>query len=490
MGIARTFAKNAFFQIGTNLAVKLTSLFLVVYLTVLLSPYDFGIYMWAVSMALMVDVFADFGTVASMIKFVNDAIAKASNSKAAAAFKYIFKIRLVALVIVTVVLLIFANPITTYVFGKPYLTIPLQFSAVLLLFYSFSNYLMNLFMAIKKNEYIFLVSIVQCALKIALMIGLVIMLNSFFGALIGYAAALAVTAGIFLFFILRKFKFFLTQKDSVEKPRILRYAKYAMFSSLALIFLVNLDILLISALLPIENVGFYSIAMSWVAAAASLFPMFIIFPILSELASMKSPSHLRDSFRIFFKYLVFVLAPVSFGLAFFSTPLINFFYAGEYEFISAQILFVLAFSIVFSGFANFMMNLFGAIERTDINARIFALAVAFNIILNLTLIPIFGVIGVAYTNVLTYVFVTLIFFALMKRVSKISLRLQDFFRPFIASAIIFIILITIVPSVSDILEAILYGIIALAAYLAVQFAIKGIDIQEVKHLVARVVSRK
>ena len=441
MGIARTFAKNTLFQSGANIAVKLASLFLVVYLTVLLSPYDYGIYAWVISIALLLEVFADFGTVSSMIKFLSEAMAKKQNNIAAACFKYLFKLRLIALAIIALVLFFFSDFISAFAFNKPFLSIPLKFSALFLVCYSLPTYFQNLFVALKKNEYIFYSSILQSVLKVGLMVGLVLFMNSFFGALIGYAAAMIATFLFFVFVVFKKYRFLFSMNAKIEKKRLFRFAKYAALSSFALIVFSSIDILMISALLPIENVGFYQIAMSWAVAAVALAPIFLVYPIFSELHA-KPKQHLNDAFNYFFKYFLFFFVPMSFGLAFISNPLIVLLYSSAYEIAVPPILFVLSFLVFLSSIASLLVLLFNSIERPDISAKVFFAALVINVILTYFFIKSFGIIGAAYAIIISYIFVLASLLILLKPFAEIKPNLIHLIKPLFASAVMFFVLIT------------------------------------------------
>src|SRR3989344_5355534 len=99
MGIARRFAKNALLQIGVNITTKLVALVLAVYLTFILDPENFGMYSWIIAIALMLDMFANFGTGNAISKFAAPAAMENRQKTFAAYFRYLFKIRLIALAI-------------------------------------------------------------------------------------------------------------------------------------------------------------------------------------------------------------------------------------------------------------------------------------------------------------------------------------------------------------------------------------------------------
>jgi O-antigen/teichoic acid export membrane protein len=247
-------------------------------------------------------------------------------------------------------------------------------------------------------------------------------------------------------------------------------------------------VLIISALLPIENAGFYNIALSWIGMAQVIFPTFIVLPVLSSLVS-RGTANLQDGFNYFFRYLLFLLVPVSFLLAFFAKYLLAALYTPQYAVPASAILSVLAFSVMFNGIVAFMALLFNSVEKVDTVAKIYALGAVLNIALNFSLIPVFGVLGAAYSNIIVYACLSAVFIMMAKPAGKINVRILDFARPFFASALVFACLISL-PAPSGLLHAIIYVLLAAIAYVAIQFAIRGISVSEIKFLFRRIFSKQ
>ena len=164
MGIARTFSENAVYQIASNLVLRLSSLFFVVFLAALLSPEQFGTYAWVVGMALLADGIANIGGIETMINFVSTAIAN-KTSQAGEYFRHVFRIRLLMLALVAAIMLAFSQQITAFIFQKAFLSNAFRLSAIFLVFYSISTFFRSVFFATKNLKTVFYLNLFESVIE-------------------------------------------------------------------------------------------------------------------------------------------------------------------------------------------------------------------------------------------------------------------------------------------------------------------------------------
>lgn len=489
LGIARTLAKNFVFQLFANMILKFSNFFIIIFLTFLLSPKDFGLYAWVVSIAMLLEVFAELGTSSSLIRFLSESTAKKDNAASAFYFKYLFKRKVLGVFFISILIMVFADAISVFVFNKPYLAFPMRFSLAILIAYTLFSFLQNTFLALKENKYIFYSNLLsQGLLKIALMISLVLFLNSFFGALVGYAVSLALACLYFLVVLRKKFSFLFVKEKKIDSKRIREYANYCFFSGFALIVLVNIDLMMISALLAIENVGFYSIAMSLLTAFSTIFPILVIFPIFSELA-VKSKENFASVFDLFFKYLLFLLIPISVGLFFISTPLVHVLYPSAYESVVSRLLAALSPIVLLNGLYSFLVIIYGALERADLGAKVTGIAVLIDIVANFFFINWFGIIGAAIATLIAYCVICFSMLLFLKPVVGIKINPMHFVKPVLASIVMGVCLMAVgnwFVFLGSLPKLLLLMGIGLASYFGTQIALRGIDWKEIIFLKNRI----
>ncbi len=486
MGIARTFTKNAAYQLGASLANKLVALFLAVYLANALAPENFGIYAWILAIAILLDVFASFGTGNAIAKFIPDALERGDNRLAAGYFRYLFRVRLLALGAVAIAAIAFAEPIAAFAFGKAVLATPLRIAAAFLVIYNLYGYLQALFISMMKNEHVFASELVSSILRAALIVALVELTGSLYSAVLGYGVSLLIGAAILAGYVLSRYRHVVAGTKGIEKPRVNSYLKFAVLGGASFAVFANVDLLMVSAMLPIDNVGFYRVALAWSSVAIGLLPLYIMFPVMSSLAA-KPPEHLREGFSLFFKYLNALTIPLSLLAAYIAAPLVGFFYTAEYA-IAAPLLEVLAMLIALNSLAILLMILFNAVERIDIYTKAYALAIVLSIALNYALISAFGVIGAAYATVLAYLAICAVLVYFVKRALGFGVNAVYVAKPLFASLVMFALLMYVLPAPQDLVIAIVFALCGAAVYIALQLGIKGITIGEVLHLRDRILN--
>lgn len=485
MGIARTFAKNAIYQIASNLALRLSSLFFVVFLAAILSPQEFGTYAWVVGMALLAEGIANAGCVETMINFVSKAIAE-KKQNAGSYFFHILKTKLLILGLVVIGMIVFSNFITSFLLQKPQLAFAFILSAIFLIFYSISTFFRSVFFATKNLKIVFYLNIIESIIRIILIIGFVSIVKSSHYAIFGYIFSLAIIS-IILFFVIRKqYPFLLKHSNDFDKKEVNDFRNFLMLTSFATILLPNIDFLIISALLPIESVGFYRIAVSWATAFGALIPFIMLAPYIIDL-SAKGKQNLQEGFNSFFKYNMIFVAPLAFGLSFFSKILLAVFYKQRFEVVSSELLSILAFLIIFQTTILIFSYLFNAVGKPKQTTWAFAIAIIVGIISNWFFINWFGLIGAAYATVLTYVLLFIVLFLLTRIKTQIHVYLSNLLKPVFCAAIMFGFL-SALPQNNNIIIAIIYAIFGAIVYFVLILLTKTVTIKEIIFLKNRIMN--
>jgi len=485
MGIARTFSENAVYQIASNLVLRLSSLFFVVFLAALLSPEQFGTYAWVVGMALLADGIANIGGIETMINFVSTAIAN-KTSQAGEYFRHVFRIRLLMLALVAAIMLAFSQQITAFIFQKAFLSNAFRLSAIFLVFYSISTFFRSVFFATKNLKTVFYLNLFESVIRVILIVAFVLFIKSYWTAIIGYIISLAIISFVLFFSLKKNYSFLFTQKSEIDRKEVNSFMKYLMLTSFATILLPNIDFLMISFFLPIESIGFYRIALSWATAFGALIPFIMLAPYIIDLAA-KGKQNAKEGFNLFFKYNMIFVTPLAFGLSFFSGTLLSFFYRQQFEVVSSQLLSVLAFLILFQTSILMFSYLFNAMKKPSITTKAFIGAIVFGIISNLVLINYYGLIGAAYATLATYVLLFAALFVSIKPFTGITMGYGNLFKPLLCSILMYGFL-SLLPANNNIIIAIIYAVFATIFYFALLLATKTVSLNEIMHLKERVLN--
>ncbi|MCX6779233.1 MAG: flippase [Candidatus Magasanikbacteria bacterium] len=161
-----------------------------------------------------------------------------------------------------------------------------------------------------------------------------------------------------------------------------------------------IDSVLLSYLAGTKNVGFYSIP-NKVVFAFQFIPMAFaasLYPAMSKYF-MTDKEKLKWAFEKAFLYLMMISAPLAVGVFIISDIFINSIYGSAYT-PSIPALRILVFGLIFA-FLDFPVgSLLNACNKQNIQTGAMGLVMVLNIILNLILIPVWGINGAAFSAVI------------------------------------------------------------------------------------------
>jgi len=263
-----------------------------------------------------------------------------------------------------------------------------------------------------------------------LQLGLILLGFGLSGVFFGQTIAYSIIFGVFLFLIIRKFKITVRKKEKREAdasiPDILGYAFPLMVVQASAYIFLQSDILMLKYFAPIQEVSYYGVAVTIInliklpaaAFGASTAPLILL---------LKKNSDQRASEAVFKSIR---LLAVLFGFV----ALCIFVYAGE----AVEVLFsasfrpaaeplqiysIFIFFAAISSFVSLTLDYSGLAKTRMVLISIFAVL---NVVMNLLLIPKYGMIGAAWATQITYPPLVLLYIWLVARHFRIDLI--DFFK--------------------------------------------------------------
>lgn len=205
------------------------------------------------------------------------------------------------------------------------------------------------------------------------------------------------------------FSFSMVYKNGVklrliwDKALTLSIVKLSFAFALANIFskvYSYIDSVLLSYLAGTKNVGFYSIP-NKIVFAFQFIPMAFsasLYPAMSQFF-VSEKNKLKYTFEKAFNYLMILAAPLAFGIYVIADVFINKVYGAEYA-PSVITLRILVFGIIFA-FLDFPVGaLLNACNKQNIQTTVMGVTMVLNIILNIILIPVWGINGAAVAAVI------------------------------------------------------------------------------------------
>ncbi|MCK4335489.1 MAG: oligosaccharide flippase family protein, partial [Candidatus Aenigmarchaeota archaeon] len=295
MKLAKSVAKNSFYQSLTSLMDKAGALIFAIILARLLQPELFGVYQLALSIGFLFTAFADLGVGSTMIRWVSYALGERDKALVRSYYRYLLRIKLL-LLFFAFTILFFASPFLTYtIFGKPELLLPLQIMAAYISLYSFFSFLHSTFLSLQVLKYATAGRVVFEVSRIIIVPVLVIAGFSVWGAILGTCFAIMLAVLVLLFILVKKYKYLLRGETKQIKQRsLLTFLSYLTLSSMSGLFFVHIDSVMLGYFLANEAVGFYKAASAIVFSVIGVIAITaIMLPVFTQLESIR----LKNAFR-------------------------------------------------------------------------------------------------------------------------------------------------------------------------------------------------
>ena len=139
------------------------------------------------------------------------------------------------------------------------------------------------------------------------------------------------------------------------------------------------------------------------------------------------------------KFYIILAIPFSVGGMLLAFPLFNLLYTPEY--LPAAVVFqVIIWDAAVLLFSSFCGQITTVTSKEKLAMRIYMLSAVFNVIMNLIMIPRFGIIGAAFITVLTDLFIAALFFLILKKAMQLPPIFPFIFRSILAAAIMGVVI--------------------------------------------------
>ncbi|EKD66941.1 MAG: polysaccharide biosynthesis protein, partial [uncultured bacterium] len=238
-----------------------------------------------------------------------------------------------------------------------------------------------------------------------------------------FAFTVSSVGNVFFAIFILKTKHHLSLKPHFQSAIAKRIAIIAIPFALAAVFArvySYIDSILLSKMIGNEAVGFYSIPYK-ITYAFQFIPLALIaslYPKFSEYFA-HDKKKLSQVFEQGMKYLLLISMPIAFGIAVLSKDIVLFLYTDEYlpSVLPLQILII---SLIFS-YLSFPIGAFlNACDKQKIQTAIVGAVMALNIVLNLLLIPLYGVSGAAISALVGNVLLTVLGYLIVPQITHVS----------------------------------------------------------------------
>jgi O-antigen/teichoic acid export membrane protein len=438
---------NSIWKFIATFITKSGALIFVILLARFLSPEGFGLYNLAMSVVLTLTLITDIGINNTLLRYVSFSLGKGNNKKAAAYTRYLFKLKFMLTIIISLALFSLSYPLSIFIFKKQEIFFPLIILSFYLVILSLENFLEYLFFAVKKVQFLTIKELILQTLRISFAFLVFVFLKGY-NQLLGIFLSILLAQLViffFLYFVLKvKYSFlFFEEKESINKKEIFSFIRYLAVGNFSNMFFAYIDVIMLGIFLSSVYVGYYSAAVTLIG---SLVAFVTVSNILLPLFAQINKSQLNYSYERVFKYACIISIPMVFGSFALGKYFIRLFYGLDY--LPAVLPFYFLIPVIFFGIiSDTLISLFSARAKPKYFASMLVLTALLNIILNYFLITLllrvssnWAMAGAAIATLVSRFFYFGSLFILARKKLKIDFNLASFIKPFFSGLIMFFII--------------------------------------------------
>lgn len=415
-------AKNFLFLAVAGVIAGLISFVATVYLARVLGPGDFGKINFAIAIIAYFMLIANLG-----LPMLGTREIARDKDKIGDYVGHIVAMRLAFAAMAFFLLLLFV-----FLINKP-----LEVKYLIILFglglFPFALQLLWLFQGIEKMEYMAISQIIGAILYVAAIFYFIRSPEQLLAVPLIYVICMLFLPALFLAFIfVRHFGIVKPKFEASFWKSLLWQALPMGFSFIMVQIYYNFDTIMLGFMRSNEEVGFYNAAYRIIFLLLPLggFYYTAIFPVISNYykTSLESLQRLLSGTA---KLMVTIGLPLAIGGTILAKPLMSLIYGSEYNsgIIAFQIL-IWAVTITWIGGA-YGNSLIACDRQNKVAVRV-AIGAAGNIVLNLILIPPYGIVGASIATVFTEGIVFLLMYREFNKITRVSLN-SYILRPIITS---------------------------------------------------------
>jgi len=390
--------------VARGLEIGANAVLLILLTRYLLTPSEYGLLYFALSVLAVVGLFGSLGIGRSTARFVTE-----YDQKAPGQVPHIVRWTMLLLAVLGLlgsVALVLGSGWISGLLGEPALAPFLVLGTVYIVGRSFWGYLQAIFQGFNRVTWSAAMRAINGVARVLLATALVVAGFGALGALVGYAVAFALTAAVGVVVLYWRFVRRIEAAEQREPGllrRVVRYSVPTAATQASIVLDSKVDTILVGALMNPAAVAFYTLAAQVadivVVPAESL--GFTISPALGEQKAGDQPDRAARIYESSLEYVLLLYVPAAAGLVLVAEPAVLTIFGEPYAG-AIPALQVFGGLVVARGVHKVTGDGLDFLGLARVRAVARGVAATANFGLNLLLIPIYGVVGAAVATVVTY----------------------------------------------------------------------------------------
>ena len=374
---------------------------------------------------------------------------------------------------------ILAEPLAVAVFGGASATYFVRLAAFLVLLATLDHVIIEYFVAFRQMKRYAVFSMLQAIGEIALIGYLVLSGYGVFGAIISLLAVKVIvfTAG---FLVVRR-------EVRIAKPSIAVLKPYLGFSLPLLpftlcVWVVDLsDRYVIGYFMNVESVGIYSVAYGLGIIVAFFYAPLapVLLPTITDLYENNKVQELKNHLKYSLKFFLMFAIPSFFGLSTLSKSILTALTTPEFV-KGYLIVSIIALGTILQRSSWIFSDVLMLFKKTKTVALIYGFSALINMVMNVILVPIIGILGAAIATLITFTFLLLITSNISYKRLPFDIDLKFVIKSIISAIIMSLLLLNL--NTTGAINIIISVGVATIAYFGVLILLRGFTREEYKFL--------
>ena len=382
-----------------------------------LGPDGLGLFSMAIMIAGIIELIALFGIDGALIKFVAEY--KERKEKVYSLFSSAFITILIIGIITSLALFACSNTFAS-IFNMPSLSLLLKIYALVFPFSLAHGIIISFFNGLREMRCYAFISILQASFALAFILALLMIELGVEGAMLGTVFAIFVTMGVAMV-IVKRFVHFTFSDYKKNTKKLASFGSRLVGANMISQIYYYVDTLMIGYFLTSTDVGYYAIAISlsrffWLVPRAMAT---VAYPAISEYWASGNHQAINKLVDKSTKYCACILIFAGMSVIFFAKGIITFLFTSE--FLPAVLpLSILLIGTVTSGILRPIGVIYAGTGKVNVVLIISAIGAVGDILLNIALIPIYGIIGAATATTTSYLIGVVITIYLLRKMFAIQ----------------------------------------------------------------------
>lgn len=438
-------------------------------------------------------IFMSLGLESALVKYIAEFKAQNKLEELKGSILIVFLSKLLLTVLTCGILILFSDKIASDYLNAPQASILIKIYGIAIIFSVISSTLRSSFRGFQSMKYYSSTDFIKSVLALTITFFLLMLGFKEIAPILGFTLTFAILPLIYFPLLIKKiFPEFLQIKAELTKPlakKLFKFGIPVLFTGLAGMIFGYTDTILLTYFRTLKEVGLYNVALPTMKVISVIGVAFtsILFPLSSELWAKKRKDQLGKGLGMLYKYALILVFPLALLMFLFPEIILGILFGGEFK-EAGGVLRILAIGYLINTLSGVNNTTLSGIGKPKEVSKIMFSGACMNLILNLILIPFYGMEGAAISTTISFLFLFILSTLKIKKDIFFTLPLKSF--SILAMSGILIASLTYLIKSLDFLDIwsklILTIIIGTSIYLIFLVGTKTLTLKEIKNIWNRV----